>query len=154
VSRIARGLALALLLAFAPARAQEPAMVVEGAVAHYCGGVGAEERQAMRSLEAQANLKLLFVTARRGGYLADATVAVADGGAARLFEAVAQGPICLLRLPQGRYRLTARLGDVTRSATIAVGATAGRPPQLVFAFPGEPWDGIWASPEEKQQARQ
>jgi len=34
------------------------------------------------------------------------------------------------------------------------GARAGQPHQVAFSFPGEAWDGIWASPEEKQQARQ
>jgi hypothetical protein len=98
-------------------------------------------------------IKVLFVSAKRGGYLAGVAVAVTDGKNA-LFEAVADGPICLLRLPKGSYRLSARLGDADRSARIAVGAPTGTPPQVVFAFPGEPWDGIWASDEEKHQARQ
>lgn len=128
-------------------------MAAEGAAQYYCGGVGADERRAMQALEARANLKLLFVTVKRGGYLADAAVTVSDAKATR-FSAVADGPVCLLQLPPGRYRVTAEIAGNTRSAQVVVGAQAGQPHQLAFSFPGEAWDGIWASPEEKQQARQ
>lgn len=128
-------------------------MVLEGAVGYFCGGVGADERRAMKVLEPAADLELLFVTAKRGGYLADAAVTVSDGKATRL-AAVADGPICLLRLPAGSYRITADLGGATRTAQVLVGARSGKPRRIAFTFPGEPWDGIWASPEEKQQAKE
>jgi hypothetical protein len=122
-------------------------------VAWHCGGVGADERRAMKALEPQSNVRLLFVTARRGGYLAGADVRIDDGKATR-FSASADGPICLLRLRPGKYRITAEIGDARRTAQLSVGAQAGRPHQVAFAFPGEPWDGIWASDEEKRQARE
>ena len=125
----------------------------EGAAQYFCGGVGADERGAMRTLEPQANLKLLFVTKKRGGYLADAAVTISDGKATR-FSAVADGPICLLDLPAGKYLVSARIGDAERAIRVEVGASHGKPRQLAFEFAGEPWDGIWASPEEKQQARE
>jgi hypothetical protein len=80
-------------------------------------------------------------------------VTVSDGKATR-YSALAGGPICLLRLPPGNYRITAEFGGATRSAQRAVGAQTGKPAQVAFAFRGEPWDGIWASDEEKQQARE
>lgn len=143
----------ALALAAGAVHAREPEMMTEGAVQYFCGGVGADERRAMRELEPRANLKLVFVTAKRGGYLADARVTIGDGNAIR-FSAVADGPICLLQLPQGRYRVAAALGGATRSAQVSIGAQTGNPPQTVFSFPGEAWDGIWASDEEKRQARE
>ena len=146
-------LACAAALAAAGAQARDPAMVTEGAVQYFCGGVGADERRAMRALEPQANLKLLFVTARRGGYLADVALMFAGSDGATLLRTTADGPVCLLQLPAGRYRVTAETGGAKRSAQVAVGALAGAPHQVAFSFPGEPWDGIWASPEEKQQAR-
>lgn len=119
-----------------------------------CGGVGAEERAALRAREGEASLKLVFVTAKRGGWLADAEVVVTDAKGGELLRTRADGPICHVKLPEGRYRITAALAGVTRTASITVPAGAGGPRQVVFAFPGEPWDGIWASDEEKRQARE
>ena len=127
-------------------------MRTEGAVQYFCGGVGADERHAMKALEVEANLKVLSVTKKRGGYLADATVTVSDGKATR-FSGVADGPICLLHLPPGKYKVSARLGDAVRAANVEIGSQAGVLRQLAFEFPAEPWDGIWASDEEKQAAR-
>lgn len=119
-----------------------------------CGGVGTTERAALARLEPQANLKLLFVTAKRGGYLADAALALrAEGETAARLKVNAEGPICLIRAPAGRYRLDASIGEVKRSATVAIAAESREPARVVFSFPGKPWDGIWASDEEKAQAR-
>jgi len=147
------GLLPALLLSCAAAAAQEPQMATRGSVAYACGGVGAEERRAMRTLEAHANLELLFVTAKRGGYLAGAQVVIRNADGKQL-ELTADGPVCLLLLPAGTYEVTAMLGAVVRSAKVAVSAPTGKPRRLALAFPGEAWDGIWASPEEKRQARE
>ncbi len=119
-----------------------------------CGGVGVEERAALRAREGAASLKLVFVTAKRGGWLADAEVVVADAKGKELLRTRADGPICHVNLQEGRYRITAALGGATRAASVTVPARPSGPQQLVFAFPGEPWDGIWASDEEKRQARE
>jgi hypothetical protein len=50
------------------------AMTSEAGMRWVCGGVGAEERRELAALEPQANLRLLFVTEKRGGYLADVAV--------------------------------------------------------------------------------
>jgi hypothetical protein len=143
--------AFALALAAFAAHAAPPEMTKEGAVRYFCGGIGADERKAMQALEPRANLKLLFVTIKRGGYLAGAEVTISDGKATR-FMAVADGPICLLELPTGSYRVTAVIGGLTRSAQVSASVQTGKPREVVFSFPGEAWDGIWASDEEKKQA--
>lgn len=147
--------AAALILAAAAqgAAAQGMVFTTEGAVRYACGGAGVEERQALKALEAEANLKLLFVTQKRGGFLADAEVTVTDSAGKAVLRTVAPGPVCVLRLPEGRYRVSAALGGLTRTATANVPAQAGKPQSLVFTFPGEKWDGIWASDEEKASAR-
>lgn len=143
-----------VLVAAAPvAAAQGAALMTEGAVRYACGGAGVEERQALKALEGEANLKLLFLTQKRGGFLADAEVTVADAAGKVQLRTVAGGPVCVLRLPEGRYRVSASLGGVTRTASARVPAQAGRPQSLVFSFPAEKWDGIWASDEEKASAR-
>jgi hypothetical protein len=119
-----------------------------------CGGVGAEERAALATLRPEATLELLFVTARRGGYLADASVSIApDKAPAKPLALRADGPICLLVAPPGAYRIAAELAGEKRVLRAAVAAGRRAPARLVFTFPAEPWDGIWADPEEKRQAR-
>jgi hypothetical protein len=137
------------------APAQPLAMKDEAGMRWVCGGVGVEERKALAALEPQANLKLLFVTVRRGGYLADIALDLYDTPEAKKprLSLAADGPICLVQAPAGRYRLEASFGDVRRTATALIGKEAGKPVRLVFSFPGEPWDGIWASEEEKGGAR-
>ncbi len=141
--------------ASAQAQAQAPQLAYDQAsgIAWACGGVGADDRAALRALEPQANVKLAFLTAKRGGYLAGAAVAVGDGKAVAL-RLTADGPYCLLRLRPGSWRIEAELGGVRRTANAVVRAEVGRPQALVFSYPGEPWDGIRASDEEKRQARE
>jgi hypothetical protein len=145
---------MSLLALVATAAGAGPLAMTETAgIRWVCGGVGADERGALGALEPQANLKVLFVTVKRGGYLADAELSVYDAGARppRL-KLVADGPICLLSLPAGAYRLEAGFGGATRSHALRIGAQPA-PARVVFAFPPpEPWDGIWASDEEKRQA--
>ncbi len=147
--------AAAVLALMRAAGAQDLQAGEERGLRWTCGGVGAEERAWLARRRAEANLELLFVTEKRGGYLADAAVAVQRTGAGgEAVRFVADGPQCLLSVPPGRYRIEATLGERKR----ALEATAGMPgaghPRLVFAFPGDPWDGIWASDEEKRQARE
>lgn len=140
------------LAAFAGlATAQDIAMKEHAGIRWACGGAGVEERAALAALRSQANLELLFVTAKRGGYLADVEVSVyAADKASPVLELTAQGPICMISAPTARYRIEASYGGVRRSLQVAANAKQAR---VVFGFPEEPWDGIRASDEEKQQAR-
>jgi hypothetical protein len=132
-----------------------PALQETAGVLWFCGGVGADERRAMAGLEAQSNLKLLFVSAKRGGYLADADLAIyAGNGKTALFTTRADGPVCLLHLAPGRYRIEASMGQAKRITRTSLAAGAKNAQQLVFSFPEEPWDGIRADPEEKRQAKE
>jgi hypothetical protein len=133
------------------ATAQDIPMKEHAGLRFACGGAGVEERAALAALRPQANVELLFVTAKRGGYLADVEIAVyaADKGAPVL-QTTAEGPMCMISAPAAKYRVEATYGGVKRSAQIAAGAKQAR---VVFGFPDEPWDGIRASDEEKREAR-
>jgi len=149
-----RTVALLFALAACPmADAAGPEMRAEGAVKYACGGVGADERAQMKPLAAQANLELVFVTEKRGGYLAEVPFTLSGAKGAPILRATADGPICLIALAPGRYRVSATIGKENRTVTVTAGAT-GEPHRVPIAFPGERWDGIWASEEEKQQARE
>ena len=131
--------------------AQDIALKDAGGIRWACGGVGAEERAALAGLRSQANLELVFVTAKRGGYLADVQFVVyAADRPAPVLQVTAEGPMCLLSAPKGSYRIDATYGGAQRSLKAVANAA---PARLVFGFPDEAWDGIKASDEEKQQAR-
>lgn len=117
-----------------------------------CGGVGSDERRALAGL-GEAGLELVMVTAKRGAYVAGAEVSLrgTTSKGAQL-SGVADGPICLFKLPPGTYRIEALL-DGTRREARAVVKAGGKPTRVVMAFPEKPWDGIRASAEEKRQAR-
>ncbi|HSN21811.1 MAG TPA: hypothetical protein VLS49_14115 [Usitatibacter sp.] len=143
--------ALLLLAACGAARA-DLALRKEGPVSWVCGGVGAEERQALDVLRPKSRLEVLFVTAKRGGYLSDVDLTVSRNGE-RVLQVASEGPVCLLDAPPGNYRIEGTRDGVTRTARATLAASGGMR-RVVLAFPDEPWDGIRASPEEKAQAAQ
>ena len=148
-------LVVALLLSAALAHAQPLTMHDSDGVKWICGGVGADGRRELAALQSQANLALTFVTVKRGGYLADVGVQLYEAGAkAPRLQLTADGPMCLLNLPAGRYRIEATIGATKRVADASIAKDARQALRLGFAFPGEPWDGIWASDEEKRQAKE
>ena len=148
MKRFAFAVGVALFLAANLANAQARA----GDVRYTCGGIGSDERRMMEAARGDARLELMFVTAKRGGYVAGAQVNVFQSNE-RLASFESEGPICLLDLPAGSYRIEAKLGDAVSSQVVKVPAS-GRAPRAVFRFPDSPWNGIEASEEEKRQARE
>ena len=146
-------LAAALLLAMgALALGAHAAEGSSAGVKWNCGGIGSDERRALEAQRGAAKLELTFVSRKRGGFLAGAQVTVKRGEATvATFEA--DGPICLLDLPAGAYRIEARLNDFTATTTARV-PSSGRAPRALLRFPDEPSNGIEASEEEKRQARE
>lgn len=142
---------LVLLAASGAARA-ELAMSHQGALSWICAGVGADERRELEALRPGARLEVELVTAKRGGYVAGVDLDVQRDGET-LLRTTADGPVCLLDGPPGRYRIEATRDGVTRTARATI-AKAGAARRVVLAFPEESWDGIRASPEEKAQAAQ
>lgn len=72
--------ALAVALTTAGSLSSAATFTDEGEVRRACGGVGVEDRAEMRALRIKANLELLFVQGKRGGYAADVSVRIAGAG--------------------------------------------------------------------------
>lgn len=99
-----------------------PPMVGQGAVRYACGGIGLDESTAMRAAMKSHPLSLLF--AKDGGdYLADVAVRIQDALGAEVVALRAGGPVCLIDLPAGRYRIEAASSGLTRTHTVTVGAS-------------------------------
>lgn len=116
-----------------------------------CGGVGAEERRSLAEAGAHASLEVLFVSAKRGAYQSGARLRIADAAGATVLDVVAEGPICQVQAPPGRYRVRGELQG--HRAEKAVRVAAGARAKATLAFPDEPHDGVTATEEEKRQGR-
>jgi len=129
----------ALAVACGAAQAQAPALKDDAGLRWVCGGIGEEEREALAALEAQVNLKLMFVTGRRGAFVANVDVSLYDAASELLrFTMVAQGPICLIRAPAGHYRVTATYRELRLERMVALREKSAREPiRLVFSFPDQ-----------------
>lgn len=127
------------LAAFSAGAAAQPFPMNEhGGVRWVCAGIGEAEREALAKMEASANLKLVFAAGKRGAYLADVDVVLSDReGKRAALKFNAEGPICLLQAPAGRYQVEAAYKDQKRSIATTAAKDAGQPGMLVFRFPGE-----------------
>ncbi len=108
----------ACLLAAVPLPAQTARTTPQG-VAYVTGGIGADERAAMEAMAGAYTLKIEFARADRA-YLGDVPVSLRGPVTTRL---TAEGPVLLLRLPPGRYAVTATALGAARTQTVTVGKT-------------------------------
>jgi hypothetical protein len=97
-----------------------PAMKSQDAGRYVCGGVGADESQALRAAMKDHPLSMLF--ARAGGaYLADVEVRVKDAQGATALAIRTEGPVCLVDLPPGRYTIEAVSDGVAKNQAVTLG---------------------------------
>lgn len=125
------GLTLTLALFPAPAMAATMSedflaglMINQGemnGVQFMSGGVGAEERAAMRQMARNYNTKLVFAT-RNGCYLADVKLSINAAGGKTLLDLTANGPWVYANLPDGEYHVTAVVEGEKKVQKLAVGS--------------------------------
>ena len=88
-----------------------------GSVAYLTGGVGLDERAALDREGRDYNLKLSF--AMTGGkYVGGVRVVVRDASGGVALDAVSDGPWVFVRLPAGRYGVSATFGGATQTRTV------------------------------------
>jgi hypothetical protein len=118
--RVWTGFLAALLFAGTASAEQELKPQTEGGVSYVSGGIGLEERQALKKVEGDYNLRLLFAARGSREYLADVKVTIRSADGETLLEAVADGPRFLVRLAPGSYRvIAANEGkEIARSVSI------------------------------------
>ena len=92
-----------------------------GEISYLSGGVGKPEREQLRALEKDFNLKLVF-SAADGKYVANVKIVVSDAKGRKLLEHVADGPFFMARLPAGEYSVAATFAGKTQTRKIGVAA--------------------------------
>ncbi|KQR55588.1 hypothetical protein [Acidovorax sp. Leaf160] len=102
-----------------------PAAQKQGGLEYRCGGIGIDESTAMRAAMKDHPLSLLFA-APGGAYQADVQVAVQPegGNAGQPMRFTANGPICLVNLPAGKYAVEATAAGKTQRQSVTVGMGA------------------------------
>lgn len=92
-----------------------------GEISYVSGGVGKPEREQLRTLEKDFNLKLVF-SAADGKYVASVKIVVSDAKGRKLLEHVADGPFFMARMPAGEYSVAATFAGKTQTRKIGVAA--------------------------------
>jgi hypothetical protein len=98
-----------------------PALHVQqwGNVQYLNGGAGMQERAAMRSLDADFPLQILF-SGKAGEYGVARQVRVYNGGT-QVAAVDNAGPLVMFKLPPGRYTVDADFGSRVERKTVSVG---------------------------------
>ena len=128
-----------LACTIAAAGAQQPATTAPSeAVSYLNGGIGQEEAARMREISADFPVGLTFTrhngTQNTDEFVADVNVRVRDSAGQTVVAAAGQGPIFLLRVPDGTYALEAeRNGEVKTRRIDVVG---GRHQEIAFSWAG------------------
>lgn len=75
-------------------------------------------------------LSIVMSEGRHDAYVANAKVSIRDKAGKMLLDAVSEGPILLVKLPAGRYHVSAMEDGKTLARDVLVGAKGGQ--QVVF----------------------
>jgi len=109
----------------------------QGDITWLSGGIGQSEARAMERTAKHYPLCLEFVikTEQKGmpaEFAANVPVTISDMRGSKVLSAESKGPFMLLRLPAGRYRVTAELHGQKLERHVVVGH---RPQRVVFEAP-------------------
>lgn len=127
---VALAFAQAGALALAQGVTPEPAGA--RAASHVCGGVSQDDADAMKAKAREHALMLTFAESS-GAYVADVDVEIRDRRGAVVLSTRCEGPIMLVDLPPGSWRVTARIGGQARQQAIAT--SRGRTARATFVWP-------------------
>ncbi|MDB5801621.1 MAG: putative signal peptide protein [Rhodocyclales bacterium] len=129
-----RHLLLVSLLA-APALATAEEWVTDKGLSHLCSGVGDESREQMKTAADASDARLVFTAGPERGYLNDVKLTLTSADKQRSTSWQAEGPICLLKLPQGNYTVDATYGDERRTAPLVIkSGKGGNTEPVIFNF--------------------
>ena len=103
-----------------------------------CGGEAVEERARLAGEVVGATISLEFAVTAAGIPLADVDVLFTPVSAPiEAFGIVANGPVCLLQLPPGQYRIDTWFNGHARSTRATISANGVAPVRVAVEFPEE-----------------
>lgn len=121
VAALAAGsLALATGMAMAQPSSALPAVQQQGQVQYLTGGVGHDESEAIKAASRSYPLALTFASSQGGAYLANVQVTITDAQGNTVLSTASDGPYLLVKLPAGRYKVSARFNDKEQTRQVSV----------------------------------
>jgi len=90
-------------------------------ITYVSGGVGMEERDALRAIAINYNLKLVFTLKGSGEYITGIKISIFDAKKAKILETDSDGPWFLASLPAGKYKVHAEMDGKRLNRSFAVG---------------------------------
>jgi hypothetical protein len=133
MSRLVLGLFLAAVAAGAPA--QQLMVQQQDGMRFVTGGVGLEEREALKSMSGDFNVRLTFAVKGTGAYVANVDVAIADAKGMRVLTANADGPKLYAQLAPGKYTVKATFSGKTQTRRISVGKMGATEATFLWSDP-------------------
>lgn len=118
IGALALGLALPVL---AVTQASLPQPRTDHGVTYLSGGIGHEEALAMKAEAKHYPLSMVFSEGKRGEYLANVDVTIRNSLGKVVLTTVSGGPIMLLKLPAGEYKIVATSNGKTLHRSVIVG---------------------------------
>lgn len=97
---------------------------VQSGVSYITGGIGTDEVREFRAAAKKYNLRMTFAS-KAGNYLSDVDVTISDAGGRPVLAVRTEGPFLFVRLPAGRYRVSAQTPRVSDYRTVRVPARGG-----------------------------
>ena len=140
VARIGRALLLGALIE-GGALAQTPvtpAVPAAGQMGYLNGGIGEEQADLMRDMSSHFPVRFTFSrhngTHNTNEFVADVRLRVVDSAGQTVLNLAQQGPIFLLRLPEGAYTVEAEHNGELKSRRFQV--VSGRHQEIAFSWAG------------------
>ena len=98
-----------------------PQVQMQNGITYATGGFGQDESCAMKAAAGNYDLMLTFAE-HDGSYVADVNVQIIDSRGRTVLQTVS-GPLLLVNLPAGKYRIAADYDGATRWRTVSVGGS-------------------------------
>jgi hypothetical protein len=124
--------AATLTVAFSVAAhsASLPSAQTVNGITFLSGGIGHEEASALKAEAKNYPLSLLFTAGPRHAFVSKVKVIIKDKAGKVVLDSTSDGPIMLVKLPAGEYRIDAVQGDASLQRKVHVAAQGGK--QVAF----------------------
>ena len=104
-----------------------------------CGGEAIEERVRLANEVVGATISLEFAVVARSMPVTDVDILFTPVSAPiEAFGIIANGPVCLLQLPPGQYRIDAWFNGHSRSTRTTIAPNGVAPVRVAVEFPEDP----------------
>lgn len=111
-----------------------PEAQTQNGITYLSGGIGLDESEAMKAAARDYTLMITCSVQPTGKYLADVKVNITDKSGSPVLETVIDGPMLLVQLAPGQYRISAKNDGVTMNRTVNIGSE--HPTRVNLSWPG------------------